>query len=161
MNISREYINKTRKYLIKLDGDMQSIEFIKKEIEYLKERDFYQEINIEKAIFKSNSNYGIDDKLVYIKDQIDIKEGEIAHILRKFEEINLFLNQLTNIERDIILYKYFNRKEDNSKYRNKDIEDLLKYSISSIKRIEKKVIEKLAIFKYGKEIIICDDKEIS
>lgn len=161
MNIRKEYIEKTRKYLIKLDSDMQSIDFIKKEIEYLKRQDFYQEINIESAIFKSNSNYGIDDKLVYMKDQIDIKEGKIAHILRKFDEINLFLNQLTHTERDVILYKYFNRKEDNSKYRNKDIEELLKYSISSIKRIEKKVIEKLAIFKYGEEIIIYDDKEIS
>lgn len=154
MVIKKEYINKTRNYLIKLEKDVNSIDFIKEEIEDLKRKDKYQEINIAKAIFKDGNNFGIDDTLVHIKSQIDIKESEISHILRKYEKIKLFLSKLPDNEKLTIEYKYFNRKEDNSKYKNKDIERVLRYSASTIKRIEKRTIEKIAIFIYKDDALI-------
>lgn len=154
MNIKKEYINKTRKYLIKLDKDICSIDFLKDEIEDLKRQDKYQEINIAKVIFKDGSNFGIDDTLVHIKNQIDIKESEIDYILRKYDKIKLFLSKLPDNERLIIEYKYFNKKEDNTRYKNKDIERELIYSSSTIKRIEKRTIEKIAVFIYKDDAIM-------
>lgn len=161
MNIKKEYINKTRKYLVKLDKDVSSIDLLKDEIEDLKRRDKYQEIDIAKAIFREGSNLGIDDTLVHIKSQIDIKESEIEHILRKYDKIKLFLSKLPDNERLIIEYKYFNKKEDNTRYKNKDIERELIYSSSTIKRIEKRTIEKIAIFIYKDDAILKQEQKAS
>lgn len=161
MVIKKEYINKTRNYLIKLEKDVNSIDFIKQEIEDLKRKDKYQEINIAKSIFKDGNNFGIDDTLVHIKSQIDIKESEIFHILRKYEKIKLFLSKLPDNEKLTIEYKYFNRKEDNSKYKNKDIERVLSYSASTIKRIEKRTIEKIAIFIYKDDAVMKQEQKAS
>lgn len=153
MNIKKEYIDKTRDYLKKLDEKLNSIDSIKLEIEDLRRQDKYQDLDISKAVFGMKSSYnGIDDLKIYAEEQIYIKETEIEYINKKYEEVEVFLSRLELNEKLIIELRYFKKKNDNTRYKLTDIAREINYSVATVKRIEKKVIEKIAVFKFGKEI---------
>lgn len=163
MNIKKDYRTKTRKYLKKLYEQLNSIDLLKLEIEDLKRMDKYQELDISKILgFKSHSEYkDISDLSIYISDQINIKEAEIDHILNKYNQLNIYLRKFEDIDRQIIEYRYFKRKKGNVEYRLDDISISTGFSLASVKRIEKKLIEAIAVFKYKTSAIEENEPKVS
>lgn len=163
MIIKKEYIIRTRKYLKRLDEKLNSIDLIKLEIEELKKLDMYQELDISKVLgFKSKSDYkDISDLKIYVEDQIKIKESEIDHIENKYKQLIAYINQYEHLEKEIIEYRYFRKGEGNSRYRLDDIALITGYSIATVKRLEKKMIEKIALFKYRSSAIEKNEPKVS
>lgn len=154
MNIKKEYIDKTRKYLNDLFDSFKSIPLLESHIKDLKEMEKFNEMNYDIIFSGNNVSYkGIDDLIINLKNKIFNEEGKIDHINKKYEKIELFLKNYKDSERKVIEYKYFSRKKDNSPYTNTEIANKLNYSVSSVKRIDRKIIIKLAVYLYKKEAI--------
>lgn len=154
MEINKAVIEQTRKYLNGLNDALNNIEILEIEIEELEKLETYQELDFEKIIgFKSKSSYkDIGDTSIYIRDKITMKQAEIDHIRYKYRQIEALLNKAKENEKEIMLYRYFRRNRENNRYTVAEIAQKTRYSVSSIKRIENKMIKNIAIFKFKDRI---------
>ena len=146
MKVKNEYLKMTRKYLHNLYFEKLSIPDIESNIEDLLQKEKLYEINYDKNFSSEKSNKGIDDFIVSITEQIFNEESKIEHINKKYDRIQKFINKYRDIEKLIIIYKYFSRKKDNSNYTNIEIAKKLETSLATIKRVDNKIITKIALF---------------
>ena len=154
MKIKLEYRKKTREYITNLVNKKNSIDLIEKEIKDLKNQEKYQEIDFESLGFKGKGDYkDLSDLVIYLNEQVFIKEAEIDHINNKYSDLELFLSKLKESERKVIEYKYIKTKRDNTKYKLHEMARELCYSITSIKRIDISAVDKIAYMKYKEEAI--------
>ncbi|EGT4908128.1 hypothetical protein DAF77_14195 [Clostridioides difficile] len=108
MKIKKEYIEKVENILKMLGDKYRKLRILKKEIEILKNKEVYKEINFEELGFKvKRSTKGIDDIVVTIEDTIYNKETEIEIIERKLEFYDIYLKELSELEQKIIELIYF------------------------------------------------------
>lgn len=158
MNIKKEYIDLIKEYLVDLRSDLNRINRLNAEIKELKLSDnAYHDFSFTFLDIKSQSSAkGIDDMIISKEQLIYIKECEIIHINKKYNDLNNFLDNLMNDEDSVIRIRYFSRvKTKNNKkiiYKKstvKEVADKLKYSVATIKRKEYKALSEIAYWKYG------------
>ncbi len=165
MNIKDEYIEKTKEYLDDLRKKInkktmlkEEIKLLQEEIKTLKSRQRVNgSINFEKELgIKSNSGAkGIDDLIVTTDAQICCKESLIENKYSQIERIEhdikmfeLRIRELTEIEKEVINARYFD-KTKNKSFRS--ISKKINYAKSYVARVHDDAIKELAYFVYGED----------
>ncbi|MBZ1213545.1 hypothetical protein KWL72_018085 [Clostridioides difficile] len=152
MKIKKEYIEKVENILKMLGDKYRKLRILKKEIEILKNKEVYKEINFEELGFKvKRSTKGIDDIVVTIEDTIYNKETEIEIIERKLEFYNIYLKELSELEQKMIELIYFYNWDEKLPITKIAME--LNYDRSSFYNKKAIAINKIALMIYGDEAL--------
>ncbi|MCR8744351.1 hypothetical protein [Romboutsia lituseburensis] len=147
MNIKKDYIEKTKKYLEDLRMKLTRKENLQIEIEMLKERQRIEGGMDFNDILRTGTSYrGIEDLIITYDSQITCKQAEserIDHYLRMYE---LYSRSLSSFDKKILKLRYL---ESEKKISFVNIAKKLSYSKSAIANIHDEAIEKLAFYIYG------------
>ncbi|HBF2467835.1 Uncharacterised protein [Clostridioides difficile] len=152
MKIKKEYINKVENTLKMLGDKYRKLIILKKEIEILKDKEAYREVNFEELGFKvKRSTKGIDDMVVTIEDAIYNKETEIEIIERKLEFYDIYLKELSEFEQKIIELMYFYSWDE--KIPTTKIAYKLNCDRTTLYHKKAKAINKMALMIFGDEVL--------
>ena len=149
MNIKKDYIEKTKKYLIDLRKKITRKENLQVEIDMLKERQRIEGgMDYTDGLRSGVSYRGIDDLIITYDAKITCKQAEserIDHSLRMYE---LYSRSLSNFDKKILNIRYL---ENDKQISFVNIAKKLSYSKSAIAKIHDEAIENLAYYIFGEE----------
>lgn len=152
MNIKKDYIEKTKEYLVDLRKKINRKNMLNDEIKILKKR---QSLNggIDLSELDIKSSIGtrdISDLIITCDTKITSKEAQIDKINHDLRMYELYSRDLENIGKDIINLRYLESKKQKSFTK---IAKEVKYSRSSVANKHDEAIETLAFYIYGEDAV--------
>lgn len=152
MNIKKDYIEKTKEYLVDLRKKINRKNMLNDEINILKKR---QSLNggIDLSELDIKSSIGtrdISDLIITCDTKITSKEAQIDKINHDLRMYELYSRDLENIGKDIINLRYLESKKQKSFTK---IAKEVKYSRSSVANKHDEAIETLAFYIYGEDAV--------
>ncbi|HBF2253991.1 sigma-70 family RNA polymerase sigma factor [Clostridioides difficile] len=142
-NVSSCLVEETKEYLIELGNKKRRVDILRKEIDFLKDKEFYREINFNELGFKIHSSpKGIDEMIMNNEDKISFKESEIDFIEYRLRLIDIYISELTEEKQQIIKFMYF--YDGASKLSNEEIASKIKCSRSNVYYKHKEALKELA-----------------
>lgn len=149
MNIKKDYIDKTKDYLIALRLKLTKREMLNDEIDILEERESLNSgYEYGEGLSTGVSYRGIEDLIISYDAQITSKKAQIDKIDFSVRMYELYSRELNDTEKEILDLRYLKNKH---KLSFEKISNDLKYSRSNIARIHDEAIEKLAYYVFGEE----------
>ncbi|MGX8128450.1 sigma-70 family RNA polymerase sigma factor [Clostridioides difficile] len=136
-------VEETKEYLTELGNLKRKMRLLKKEIDILKDKEFYREINFNNLGFKTHSSpRGIDEMILNNEDKISLKESEIDFIEYKLRLMNIYISELAEEKQQIIKFMYL--YDEMYKLTNEEIASKIKCSRSNVYYKHKEALKELS-----------------
>lgn len=148
MNIKKDYIEKTKNYLLDLRMKLTKKEMLEEEIKILKKRQTLNGgIDFSELGFKAKkSNTCIDDLIITTDTKITNKEAQIDRINHDIRMFELYSRGLEKEEKRILELRYLKTNKKKSFSR---IATDINYSKSTVADVHDKAVEKLSYYIFG------------